>query len=105
MEAVLKYTGRRRPILPLPFAVGKLQGAVLEQLPVNLFTVTRAQVGPPISGRLLTLTNYYQVELLKSDNIVSQNPGPKCISMRSVFNKHDPGAHLRSIHEILPTYL
>jgi hypothetical protein len=44
MEMVLKYSNRRRPVISLPFAVGSLQGLVLEQLPVNLFTVTRAQV-------------------------------------------------------------
>ncbi len=44
MQFILKTTGRKRPILSLPFAVGVLQGTVLEKLPVNLFTVTRAQV-------------------------------------------------------------
>ncbi len=34
-KLVLKYT---RPILSLPFAVGKLQGTIMEQLPTNLFT-------------------------------------------------------------------
>jgi NADH dehydrogenase len=44
MEIVLRYNHRRRPIISLPFQVGMLQGAILEKLPVNLFTVTRAQV-------------------------------------------------------------
>ena len=44
MELVLKYNQRRRPIISVPFWVGILQGAILENLPVNLFTVTRAQV-------------------------------------------------------------
>ena len=44
MELVLRYTGRRRPIVSLPYSVGTLQGLVLEQLPPNLFTLTRAQV-------------------------------------------------------------
>ena len=44
MQAVLKYNGRNRPIISLPFALGRIQGLVLEQLPLNLFTVTRAQV-------------------------------------------------------------
>lgn len=44
MQIVLQYNHRRRPIISLPFQVGMLQGAVLEKLPVNLFTVTRSQV-------------------------------------------------------------
>ena len=45
MELVLHYTGRWRPIISVPYAVGMMQGLVLEQLPLNLFTLTRAQVG------------------------------------------------------------
>jgi len=44
MELVLEYTNRRRLIISFPFSLGYIQGAVLEQLPHNLFTVTRAQV-------------------------------------------------------------
>jgi uncharacterized protein YbjT (DUF2867 family) len=44
MEMVLKYSNRWRPIISLPFAAGIAQGFVLEKLPVNLFTVTQAQV-------------------------------------------------------------
>lgn len=44
MQLVLKYTRRTRPIISLPFEVGVLQGTILEMLPKNLFTVTRAQV-------------------------------------------------------------
>jgi hypothetical protein len=44
MQMVLDVTGRRRPIISLPFAIGMLQGFVLEKLPLNMFTVTRAQV-------------------------------------------------------------
>jgi hypothetical protein len=44
MQMVLDVTGRRRPILSLPFEIGLFQGAILEKLPVNLFTVTRSQV-------------------------------------------------------------
>lgn len=44
MELVLKYNGRWRPIVSLPFGIGMMQGLILEQLPLNLFTVTRAQV-------------------------------------------------------------
>jgi hypothetical protein len=44
MHLVLRYTRRRRPVISLPFAIGMLQGLVLERLPNNLFTLTRAQV-------------------------------------------------------------
>lgn len=44
MELVLKYNNRYRPVLSLPFQLGLLQGAIMERLPVNLFTVTRDQV-------------------------------------------------------------
>jgi hypothetical protein len=44
MELVLKYSNRWRPIISVPFAVGTVQGLVLEQLPNNLLTVTRSQV-------------------------------------------------------------
>jgi len=44
MELVLQYTNRRRLIISFPFSLGYIQGAILEQLPRNLFTVTRAQV-------------------------------------------------------------
>lgn len=46
MEIILRTTGRSRPILSLPFAVGTLQGALLEKLPENILTVTRSQVRP-----------------------------------------------------------
>ncbi|KAG6832560.1 hypothetical protein H0H92_000189 [Tricholoma furcatifolium] len=44
MELVLKYNNRYRPIIPLPFWVGLLEGAIFEKLPENLFTLTRDQV-------------------------------------------------------------
>lgn len=44
MELVLEITGRKRPVISLPFALGMIQGSILERLPVNLFTITRAQV-------------------------------------------------------------
>lgn len=44
MKLTLEYAELTRPIVSLPFALGTVQGAVLEQLPENLFTVTRSQV-------------------------------------------------------------
>jgi hypothetical protein len=48
MQLVLQYSKRSRPILSLPFAMGTLQGLVMERLPENILTVTRAQVGAPL---------------------------------------------------------
>jgi hypothetical protein len=45
MELVLKYTGRWRPIVSAPFWVGKLQGTIFEQLPENILSISRDQVG------------------------------------------------------------
>ncbi|KAI0078168.1 NADH dehydrogenase [Panus rudis PR-1116 ss-1] len=86
MELVLKYTGRTRTIIPLPFAIGKLQGAILEQLPQNIFTLTRDQV-----------------EQLKKDNVVtaSQVDG---ISFEGLLKKFSSDG-LTSVHEVLPKYL
>jgi len=44
MKLTLEYAELTRPIISLPFALGMVQGAVLERLPENLFTVTRSQV-------------------------------------------------------------
>ena len=52
MERVLAYTMRKRWLVPLPFFLAKLQGAILQLLP-----------NPP-----LTLD---QVRLLERDNVVS----------------------------------
>ncbi len=57
MQVVLAQTGRRRLLLPLPFGLAKAEAALLQLLPT-----------PP-----LTMD---QVELLKSDNVVSDGaPG------------------------------
>jgi NADH dehydrogenase len=52
MEYVLKTIGRKRALVPLPFAIAKLQAGILQFLPK-----------PPLTPD--------QVELLKSDNVVS----------------------------------
>jgi uncharacterized protein YbjT (DUF2867 family) len=53
MEYVLAVTERRRLLVPLPFGIAKLQAAFLQYLPTPLLTPD-------------------QVELLRSDNVVSQ---------------------------------
>lgn len=52
LEKVLHHTGRSRPLVSLPFALAKLQGAFLQLLP-----------NPPLTVD--------QVRLLKRDNVVS----------------------------------
>jgi uncharacterized protein YbjT (DUF2867 family) len=53
MERVLDYTMRSRPLVPLPFWLAKLQGAILQWLPKPPLTVD-------------------QVRLLAKDNVVSE---------------------------------
>ncbi len=53
MEYVLAVTERRRLLMPLPFALAKLQATFLQFLPKPLLTPD-------------------QVELLKTDNVVSR---------------------------------
>ncbi|GJE85846.1 complex I NDUFA9 subunit family protein [Phanerochaete sordida] len=86
MELVLKYTNKRRPIVSVPYAVGTLQGLVLEQLPPNLFTITRAQV-----------------QQLKEDNVVNPATFQDACSFKDILANN--GRKLTSVHEILPTYL
>jgi NADH dehydrogenase len=52
MEYVLEVTERRRLLIPLPFALAKLQAMILQFMPKPLLTPD-------------------QVELLKTDNVVS----------------------------------
>ncbi|KAJ3721664.1 nucleoside-diphosphate-sugar epimerase [Lentinula raphanica] len=93
MKLVLKHNQRTRPIVSLPFWMGKLQGAVMERFPVNLFTVTRAQV-----------------EQLKSDNVVENfsSTGADYFPFDTLVEKYAvPGTRspLNSVHDILPQYL
>ncbi|RDB28710.1 NADH dehydrogenase [ubiquinone] 1 alpha subcomplex subunit 9, mitochondrial [Hypsizygus marmoreus] len=86
MELVLEYNQRYRPIISVPYQVGMIQGAILERLPVNLFTVTRAQV-----------------EQLKFDNVVNPSPSNDYFSFRQLLEKYS--GPLTSVHDILPRYL
>ncbi|KAI5117080.1 hypothetical protein M0805_007956 [Coniferiporia weirii] len=87
MQKVLKYTGRSRPIISLPYSIGKMQGLMLEQLPPNILTLTRAQV-----------------EQLKTDNVISTLPPPDHTSFSDLLRKfgYEP---LKSVDDILPKYL
>jgi uncharacterized protein YbjT (DUF2867 family) len=76
MELMLKVIGRKRCLVPLPFALASLQAAFLELLPV-----------PPLTRD--------QVKLLRHDNVVSAGaPGFA-----------DLGIQPQAIEAILPTYL
>ncbi|KAH9486526.1 NADH dehydrogenase [ubiquinone] 1 alpha subcomplex subunit 9, mitochondrial [Psilocybe cubensis] len=88
MQMVLDVTGRKRLIISLPFVVGTLQGALLEKLPVNLFTVTRSQV-----------------EQLRFDNVINQPMPPDHISLQDAIRHFGPNGPLRTVAEVLPTYL
>jgi hypothetical protein len=54
MDLVLKYSGRRRPIVSVPFPLGTMIGSVSDRLPHNLFTITRSQV---CAWQVIDITN------------------------------------------------
>jgi uncharacterized protein YbjT (DUF2867 family) len=80
MEFVLSTIERRRLLVPVPFAVMKLQAMLLALLPK-----------PPITPD--------QVELLKHDNVVSDD------ARRDGRTLEGLGIALKSIAAIVPTYL
>jgi len=73
---MLKEIGRCRLLVPLPFALATLQGAILQLLPMPLLTVD-------------------QVRLLKNDNVVGAN----------ALGFKDLGLTPTSVEAVLPTYL
>jgi uncharacterized protein YbjT (DUF2867 family) len=80
MQFVLATTQRRRVLIPVPFALMKLQALVLQFLPK-----------PPITPD--------QVELLKRDNIVSEDAKRDGRALEGI------GITPESIDAIVPTYL
>jgi hypothetical protein len=105
MQFVLRYTHRYRPIVSLPFALGMAQGAVLERLPPNILTISRDQVSfPPPRTRVTRRSKAVQVRQLKSDNVVSTSPAANHMSFKDFVERHSHGP-LKSVHEVLPTYL
>jgi uncharacterized protein YbjT (DUF2867 family) len=76
MEIVLKETGRRRLLLPLPLAIAKVQAWFLEKLPSPILTRD-------------------QVKLLGIDNVVAAN----------AFGLKDLGISPTAVEAIVPTYL
>jgi NADH dehydrogenase len=80
LELVLKTTQRRRILAPLPFGLARLQAKVLQLLPKPLLTED-------------------QVELLKSDNVVSDAAKAEGRTLEGL------GIHPQSVEAIVPTYL
>jgi NADH dehydrogenase len=80
LQLVLAETGRRRPLVPVPWWLGRLTGAILQHLP----------------GRLLTAD---QVRQLAVDNIVS----PEATAEGRTFAAF--GIDPDSLEAIVPTYL
>jgi uncharacterized protein YbjT (DUF2867 family) len=80
LEYILKETGRERLLLPIPFGIAEIQGRIFEMLP----------------GKLLTRD---QVELLKSDNVVSE------LAQKEGRTLQGLGIDPQSVQAIVPSYL
>src|SRR6185312_9573917 len=80
MEYVLAVTERRRLLIPLPFALARLQATFLQYLPKPLLTPD-------------------QVELLKTDNVVSATAESEGRTLRGL------GIEPAAMETIVPTYL
>jgi NADH dehydrogenase len=80
LEYVLKVTERRRLLVPVPFALAKLKAAFLQLMPKPLLTPD-------------------QVELLKSDNVVSAQAKAEGRTLAAF------GVEPTAIESIVPTYL
>lgn len=89
MVTVLKYSHRWRPVVPLPYWVGMMQGLVGEMLPPNLFTVTREQVRCLFRQLSARPTDRTACRLNNCDTIMLSTPTPaqiKCPSRNSSEN-------------------
>ena len=80
LQYVLQVTGRNRLLLPLPFALAEVQAWFLQLLPKPLLTVD-------------------QVELLKTDNVVSDAAKREGRTLEAL------GIAPTAIEAIAPTYL
>jgi len=103
MQLVCQYTGRKRPIIPVPWTIAKLQGALLERLPPSILTLTRDQVG---NLKLVYMYpfDFWQVEQLQKDNVVPLPLPPDQLSLEYLLRKYT-GKELESVHQVLPKYL
>jgi uncharacterized protein YbjT (DUF2867 family) len=80
MEYVLRTTGRRRVLVPVPFGLAKFEAMFLQFLPK-----------PPLTPD--------QVELLKTDNVVSEAARREGRTLAGL------GVETRSVAAIVPSYL
>ncbi|MGE0565440.1 MAG: complex I NDUFA9 subunit family protein [Pseudolabrys sp.] len=80
MEFVLTTIGRKRALVPLPFAIAKLKAGILQFMPT-----------PPLTPD--------QVELLRTDNVVSDQAKTENRTLAAF------GVAPESIEVIVPTYL
>ena len=80
MEEVLSVTGRKRMLVPVPWPIARLQGAVLGMLPKPLLTTD-------------------QVKLLRHDNVVSDAAIAEGRTLAGI------GIRAQATDAILPTYL
>jgi uncharacterized protein YbjT (DUF2867 family) len=80
LELVLEMTGRKRPLVPVPFGIAKIQGAILGLLPKPLLTKD-------------------QVIMLERDNIVSDHAKLAGLTLEGI------GISPVSAEVILPSYL
>jgi uncharacterized protein YbjT (DUF2867 family) len=80
LEYILAETGRKRPLIPIPFPIAELQGKILGLLPKPLLTRD-------------------QVLMLKSDNVVSTGAQSEGRTLEGLGIKPD------SVEAIVPSYL
>jgi uncharacterized protein YbjT (DUF2867 family) len=80
LELVLQMTGRKRPLISIPFGIAKIQGTILGLLPKPLLTKD-------------------QVMMLERDNIVSDRAKLAGLTLEGM------GISPASAEAILPTYL
>jgi NADH dehydrogenase len=89
LEFILTETERHRPLVGIPFPVAKLMGSATETMKSLLFGLL---------PNLLDLTSD-QVELLKKDNVVSEEAQAKKLTCEGL------GLIPQSYEVIVPTYL
>ncbi|HEV7436489.1 MAG TPA: complex I NDUFA9 subunit family protein [Pseudorhizobium sp.] len=82
LEFVLRTTNRKRPLVSLPFGMASLLGSVASLVPL---------ITPPITGD--------QVELLKSDNVVSQDAAEEGRTLEGM------GISPTLMSSVVPSYL
>ncbi len=80
LEYILAETGRKRPLIPIPFPLAELQGRILGMLPKPLLTRD-------------------QVLMLKSDNVVSEAAQSQGRTLQGLGIAPD------SVESIVPSYL